>query len=87
MKEPLKIISPIAIDMGAKNTGVYYAKYELGASFTDIEKQGQVLVYDKYTALLKDRTANRHTRRGYQRKKLAKRLLVLVLENHFDLSC
>jgi hypothetical protein len=28
-----KIISPIAIDMGAKNTGVYYAKYERGTTF------------------------------------------------------
>ena len=78
-----KIISPIAIDMGAKNTGVYYAKYTAGSKFEEIDKQGEVLVYDKYTALLKDRTANRHARRGYQRRKLAKRLLVLVLENYF----
>jgi hypothetical protein len=34
-----KIISPIAIDMGAKNTGVYYAKYERGTTFENIEKQ------------------------------------------------
>ena len=84
MKEQTKIISPIAIDMGAKNTGVYYAKYERDSSFEEIEKQGQVLVYDKYTPLLKERTANRHVRRGYQRSKLAKRLLVLILENYFE---
>ena len=84
MKEQTKIISPIAIDMGAKNTGVYYAKYERDSSFEEIEKQGQVLVYDKYTPLLKDRTANRHARRGYQRKKLAKRLLVLILKHYFN---
>jgi len=81
----MKIISPIAIDMGAKNTGVYYAKYERGSSFEKIDnKRGEVLVYDDYTPLLKDRTAKRHARRGYQRRKLAKRLLTLVLENYFD---
>ena len=80
----MKIISPIAIDMGAKNTGVYYANYKQGSSFDEIDKKGEVLIYDKYTPLLKDRTANRHARRGYQRKKLAKRLLSLVLENYFE---
>lgn len=80
----MKIISPIAIDMGAKNTGVYYAKYKEGSTFEQIEKHGQVLVYGNYTSLLKERTANRHSRRGYQRKKLAKRLLTLVLENYFN---
>jgi hypothetical protein len=57
-----KIISPIAIDMGAKNTGVYYAKYERGTTFENIKKHGQVLVYGNYTPLLKDRTSNRHVR-------------------------
>jgi len=80
----MKIISPIAIDMGAKNTGVYYAKYAQGSSLEEIDKHGDVLVYDKYTPLLKNRTANRHARRGYQRRKLAKRLLVLVLEKYFN---
>ena len=79
-----KIISPIAIDMGAKNTGVYYAKYERGTTFKNIEKHGQVLVYgNDNTSLLKKRTSNRHVRRGYQRKKLAKRLLMIILKEYF----
>lgn len=79
-----KIISPIAIDMGAKNTGVYYAHYQQNLTFDKINKQGQVLVYGDYTPLLVSRTANRHVRRGYQRKKLAKRLLAVILEKHFN---
>ena len=85
------IICPIAIDMGAKNTGVYYAKYEPSDTLEEIEKCGEVLVYDaskkakdKYTALLKDRTAKRHARRNQQRNKLAKRLLILVLKDYFN---
>ncbi|KAF3980956.1 MAG: hypothetical protein HFP78_08930, partial [Methylococcales symbiont of Hymedesmia sp. n. MRB-2018] len=79
-----KIISPIAIDMGAKNTGVYYAKYEQNATFEQIDKHGQVLVYGNYTPLLTGRTTNRHTRRGYTRKELAKRLLKVILNEHFN---
>ncbi|AYQ56296.1 type II-B CRISPR-associated RNA-guided endonuclease Cas9/Csx12 [Bathymodiolus thermophilus thioautotrophic gill symbiont] len=79
-----KIISPIAIDMGAKNTGVYYAHYQRNSTFQEVDKKGQVLVYGNYTPLLVSRTANRHTRRGYTRKKLAKRLLSVVLKEYFD---
>ncbi len=79
----MKTISPIAIDMGAKNTGVYYANYKQGSSFDEIDKKGEVLIYQEYTALLRDRTAKRHARRGSQRKKLAKRLVTLVLESYF----
>lgn len=79
-----KIISPIAIDMGAKNTGVYYTHYQQKSTFEQMDKQGQVLVYGNYTSLLTGRTSNRHVRRGYQRKKLAKRLLTITLKEYFD---
>lgn len=79
-----RIIAPIAVDFGAKTTGVYYAHYRQGTALADIKKRGEVLTYDKYTVLLKDRTAHRHTRRNYDRRKMAKRLLRLVLIHHFD---
>ncbi len=79
-----KLVSPIAIDLGAKNTGVYYAHYQAGTKLSAIKKEGEVLEWGKYTSLLKDRTANRHIRRNYQRRKLAKRLLYLILENYFQ---
>lgn len=80
-----KVISPIAIDLGAKNTGVYYAHYKKGAYFKDIKKRGEVLTYgNNYTPLLESRTSNRHVSRGYKRKKLAKRLLKIILKKYFN---
>ncbi|CAC9531345.1 hypothetical protein [uncultured Gammaproteobacteria bacterium] len=51
-----------------------------------MNKQGQVLVYGNYTPLLADRTTKHQVRRGYQRKKLAKRLLSVILKEYFDFS-
>ena len=81
-------IFPVALDLGARFTGVYYAKYNKGASLSEIEKKGEVLLYDSnnYAILLKDRTARRHQRRGYDRLQFAKRLLVLILEHYFKFS-
>ena len=78
-------IFPIALDLGAKSTGAYYARYARGVRLGEIEKKGEVLGYDNknYTILLKERTIKRHQRRGYDRLQFAKRLLVLVLENYF----
>ena len=79
-----KIISPIAIDFGAKKSGVYYAKYPQFSHYSKIQAFGQELEFDKYTALLKDRTSNRHTRRRYQRLKFVKRLISVILKEHFQ---
>lgn len=78
------LVAPIAVDFGAKHTGVYYAHYPSGSELADINKHGEVLTYDKYTVLLRERTASRHTRRNYDRRRMAKRLLRLVLVNHFN---
>ena len=86
MPKTEKWISPIAIDLGAKNTGVYYAHYKKGTKLSDVEKDGEVLEWGNYTTLLKERTKNRHIRRNYQRRKLAKRLLFLILREHFKFS-
>ncbi|MDD9806897.1 MAG: type II-B CRISPR-associated RNA-guided endonuclease Cas9/Csx12 [Gammaproteobacteria bacterium] len=82
------IISPIAIDLGAKNTGVYFAHYPAGSSLDEIEKDGKVyqLEKDSYTLLMANRTAARHQRRGYDRRQMAKRLFKLVWCEHFGLK-
>ena len=87
-KSKAELIFPVALDLGAKFTGVYYAKYAKGALLSEIQKKGEVLTYDNqnYTILLKERTAKRHQRRGYDRLQFAKRLLVLVLENYFKFT-
>ena len=88
MGKPAEIISPIAIDLGAKNTGVYFAHYKAGAKLSAIqEKEGKVyqLEKDKYTLLMVGRTASRHQRRGFDRRQLVKRLFKLIWEKHFKL--
>ena len=83
-----KIISPISIDLGAKNTGVYFAHYEERSSIENIEKEGKVyqLEKDKYTLLMANRTAARHQRRRYDRRQMVKRLFKLIWEKHFKLQ-
>ena len=89
-KKPL-FISPISIDLGAKNTGVYFAHYPAGISLlTDskqLKKSGKVYQLDKnsYTLLMTNRTAKRHQKRGYDRRQMVKRLFKLIWEQHFGL--
>ena len=83
-----KWVSPIAIDLGAKNTGVYYAHYKASSGLGDIQKDGKVyqLEKDKYTLLMASRTAARHQRRGFDRRQMVKRLFKLIWEKHFGLG-
>ena len=90
MSKKIDFISPIAIDLGAKNTGVYFAHYPSGISLLDDEKfkkSGKVyqLEKDSYTLLMANRTAKRHQKRGYDRRQMAKRLFKLIWEKHFGL--
>lgn len=80
-----KIISPIAIDLGAKNTGVYFNHYKSGSSLDELKStaKGKVYTLDKYTLLMEKRTQMRHQRRGYKRKQMVKRLFKLIWEKHF----
>ncbi len=88
MDDKAHYIAPIAIDLGAKNTGVYSALYPAGSSPKDIKRYGTVytLEKDKYTILMKSRTAKRHQRRGFDRKQMAKRLFKLIWEKEFNLD-
>ncbi|KAF3978400.1 MAG: hypothetical protein HFP77_02075, partial [Methylococcales symbiont of Iophon sp. n. MRB-2018] len=80
-----KIISPIAIDMGAKNTGVYLNHFEQGEDpTTSGNKQGKTIVIDSasITWSQADRTGKRHQIRTSKRRKLSKRLLKLILDEY-----
>ena len=81
-------ISPIAIDLGAKHTGVYRAFYQAGCKPNEIDRSGVVynLERDKYTILMKDRTQKRHQRRGFDRRQMAKRLFRLIWEKELKLE-
>jgi len=83
-----QLISPIAIDLGAKNTGVYFAHYPAGSSLDRVNPEGKVYQLDSagYTYLMANRTAARHQRRGYDRRQMAKRLFKLIWCEHFNLA-
>lgn len=83
-----KIISPIAIDMGAKNTGVYLNHFEQGEDPTTSGNiQGKTIVIDStnITWSQAGRTQKRHQIRTNKRRKLSKRLLKLIL-NEYDIK-
>ncbi len=80
-----RIISPIAIDMGAKNTGVYLNHFEQGEDpTTSGNTQGKTIVIDStnITWSQADRTKKRHQIRTNKRRKLSKRLLKLTLSEY-----
>ncbi len=81
----MKYISPIAIDMGGKNTGLFSFTAQ---NFSDVKNsQVATLVYNKSFVLSQEtRRAKRHTKRNDDRKKFAKRLFLLILIKHYDLS-
>ncbi|APD50479.1 type II-B CRISPR-associated RNA-guided endonuclease Cas9/Csx12 [Francisella hispaniensis] len=82
-------ILPIAIDLGAKNTGVFSAFYQKGTSLESLDnKNGKVyeLSKDSYTLLMNNRTARRHQRRGIDRKQLVKRLFKLIWTKQLNLE-
>jgi len=78
-----KIISPIAIDLGAKNTGVFLSQYFEGEALQSHHSKAVTLVLpenaSKMTYSQQARTATRHRIRTNKRRKLAKRLLKLAV--------
>ena len=81
-----KYVSPIAIDLGAKNTGVVFTHYKEGEEPLSHKGTTFVLDVNNFTVSQKDRLVNRHRMRGEQRRKLAKRLFFLILEKEYGLK-
>ena len=83
-----KYISPVAIDLGAKYTGVFFAHYPSGTDPAEGARSGYLITAPDGGKQWsqRDRTANRHQRRGYKRAKLAKRLLHAILKEVFKLD-
>ncbi|WED21081.1 type II-B CRISPR-associated RNA-guided endonuclease Cas9/Csx12 [Vibrio sp. JC009] len=83
----MKTISPIALDMGAKYTGVYLSQYQQGDTPECAEKTGMVVMHsDAMTYSQVDRTARRHQSRTAKRRKMAKRLLWLLLDKCYQIQ-
>ena len=85
-----KIISPIAIDLGGKNTGVFYTQYDHGeVPAAEYCKAATIIMPEeggKMTWSQVNRTATRHRLRSNKRAKLAKRLLRIVLESGYHIK-
>lgn len=85
-----KTILPIALDLGAKDTGVYAAAYPSGITLKDFSTDMVSKVAftatsyspDKggYVLLQNGRTANRHMSRNRTRNRQAKKLFKIMLE-------
>jgi Zn-finger nucleic acid-binding protein len=71
----------IAIDMGAKNTGVFVAKSK---NDKIVEKKAFTVILDKSALNFSkiSRRNNRHRVRNQKRRKLAKRLLWEILDKN-----
>ena len=82
----MKTISPIAIDMGAKYTGIYLSQYFQGETLEGASPQGLVVMHSENLQYSQaDRTARRHQTRAAKRKKMAKRLLWVILKEQYQL--
>jgi len=81
-------ISPIAIDLGARHTGVYLAHYASGFNPAEGLREGHLITAPDGGKQWSqaERTAKRHQRRGYKRAKLAKRLLHVILTEVYKIS-
>lgn len=72
----------IAIDMGAKNNGVFIVKSDADEIVT---KKATNIIVDNINFSKKSRRENRHKDRNYKRRKLAKRLLKELMDfSSFD---
>lgn len=77
-----EIISPLAIKLGGRYTGLFSVHYEVGSPEQKDARMAVVTLPEddsKMTWLQKGRTANRHRVRSIKRRKLAKRLLQVVV--------
>ncbi|CAM3144302.1 type II-B CRISPR-associated RNA-guided endonuclease Cas9/Csx12 [Vibrio rarus] len=82
----MTLISPIVLDMGSKYTGVYLTQYQAGEALEQAVKSGSVVMHtDNIQYSQAERTARRHQTRAAKRRKMAKRLLWLILEKHYQL--
>ena len=80
-----EVISPVSIDLGAKQTGVYFTHYPAGEDPVNHidNSQGHVIQYNEanLTISQEKRRIARHQRRGYKRRKMVKGLFYAFLKS------
>jgi CRISPR system subtype II-B RNA-guided endonuclease Cas9/Csx12 len=78
-----KVFSPIAIDCGAVNTGVFLSHEDQKVGLLIRIPDGRD---DNLKLSQQSRTAKRHQQRGYKRRKLAKRLFRVILRDQYKID-
>ncbi|MCX7820196.1 MAG: type II-B CRISPR-associated RNA-guided endonuclease Cas9/Csx12 [Brevinematales bacterium] len=73
----------VSIDQGAKNTGLVLAEVDSNGQLQNLEGNVVSINENEFKTSQLDRRTKRHQRRRYKRRKLAKRLLRLILEKEF----
>ncbi len=77
----------MAIDLGGKTTGAFLCQYDIenGITPSGWRREGLVITLNERDQTWKqsDRTQRRHQVRGYKRRKMAKRLLKLIVTGYF----
>ena len=70
----------ISCDLGAMNTGVCIANYQAGATLDQVVLTTETLNIkkDNPTLIMTSRTQKRHQRRGFDRRQMAKKLLMVI---------
>ncbi|MBE7410992.1 MAG: type II-B CRISPR-associated RNA-guided endonuclease Cas9/Csx12 [Leptospiraceae bacterium] len=79
-------ISPISLDLGALNTGAVFTHFIEGEEPDSHNGVTFVLAPNDFQVSQSNRLVNRHRMRGEQRRKLAKRLFFLILEEEYGLT-
>ncbi len=82
-----EFIAQVTLDLGAINTSVYRTIYPHSTRIDAIKQRfGEILILDRnnYQLLMSDRTAKHYMRRGFDRRKIAKRLLFAILKATFN---
>ena len=81
------LISPIAIDLGAVNTGIAMTHHwEDSTEIAPVIGETIIVNPGKITLGMKTRTIKRHTERNYKRRKMAKRLLWVILRDVYSID-
>ncbi len=85
-----QILSPIAIDLGGKYTGLFMAHYEQGEDPAHSHREALILCLPQEGSDMvwsqRPRTQRRHLVRNNKRRKLARRLLSLLLVHALNLQ-
>lgn len=80
----MEYIAPVAVDLGAATSGIWSSLYVAGGDPSEAAMGTAISVSPgSFQIVMRNRTSMRHMRRGYKRRKLAKKLVRLWLQSRW----